>query len=295
MSSEKWSSLLECRYRCTTPLVLDVQPPPRFHLCYVHDGSAEWLIGDRVANVRAGTWLLSDGTMQGGQRSYGQTSCTYTIVTFRPTLLGALETPVSGIDVLLPFQVLGFYAANMNESDQLDMEWMIQRMARFYNSDRPVEQRRLMMAFVELLVTVYAQSESEMTRLDYSLGDKERHVRNIMTYIEHHLNEDITLDGIGQQLHLSKPYISKLFRECTGMTIFDYLYRRRIEQARLLFVSDSHLSVTEVCMQVGFNNMSHFSTTFKTHVGVSPERYRKTMREEAAKFRLPPERSRLGK
>jgi len=122
---------------------------------------------------------------------------------------------------------------------------------------------------------IYGQCERMLRAAVAPVSERERSVRKIVSFIEHRYAEDITLDQLEKQVYLSKQYLSKIFREATGMTIFDYLQRRRINYAKLLFSLDPASSVTDVCYDVGFKNLSHFSRLFKEQEGVSPEQFKK--------------------
>lgn len=73
---------------------------------------------------------------------------------------------------------------------------------------------------------------------------------------------------------MSKYHLAKVFKEMTGVTIFKYLYQRRINQAKIEFLL-STASVTEICYQVGFNYPSHFTKVFKQLTGLTPEQYKR--------------------
>ncbi|MCK9912405.1 helix-turn-helix transcriptional regulator, partial [Microbacteriaceae bacterium K1510] len=72
-------------------------------------------------------------------------------------------------------------------------------------------------------------------------------------------------------------YLSRTFKEVTGVPLFDYIYRQRINQARIRFLLDPDASVTDVGYAVGFKHPAHFSRLFKRLMGVSPDRYRRGM------------------
>lgn len=273
MEIERSFLLHEYRYRCTERLQPAAQVPSLYEIYYHHEGEGELFIGDRSVPLAPGVLVVSDGTKQlhiGG----GETACIYTRMSIRPSAARTLEATVNGIDLLLPFKLLGYFHVQLTDEARAESEQVLRRIDTFYGSMDWVDINRLVMAFFDLLVLVYAGCEPEMKKLNYTLSDKERNVRNMIAYIETAINEDVSLKEMEKELHLSKQYMSKIFREVTGMTIFDYLYRRRIEQAKRLLRLQAERSITEVCLQVGFKNVSHFSRMFKTQVGLSPERYR---------------------
>lgn len=99
------------------------------------------------------------------------------------------------------------------------------------------------------------------------------YAEKIMHWIEEHYMEDIKLDDIAEALHLSKFYLSRLFRNETGSSISQYLTARRIKIAcRLLQTTDD--SVERIGGEVGIPNPSYFIRLFKKVVGTTPLKYR---------------------
>ncbi|QNK59728.1 AraC family transcriptional regulator [Paenibacillus sp. PAMC21692] len=99
-----------------------------------------------------------------------------------------------------------------------------------------------------------------------------------MQWIEEHYAEDIGLEHIAEALHLSKFYLSRLFRRETGGSLSDYLIARRIKQAcRLLHTTQ--YSVEHISAEVGYPNVSYFIRSFKTAMGTTPLQYRAAARK----------------
>jgi AraC-like DNA-binding protein len=283
MPFERPSLFHEYEYRCTHPLHMEeVRHPALYELLYVHEGSGVSNVGDRTFPLAARNLLISDGTKRLGLRVDDRGGCVYTRMSIRPSALRKMKAPVNGIDLMLPFEVLGHHHMHMPDETGKEWEAVLLRVHRFCQSGDWVDLNRLVMAFFDLLVVVYALCEPDLKKYNYTVSDKERHVRKVMTYIENAFNEDVTLNDMERELHLSKQYMSRIFRKSTGVTIFDYLYRRRIEQAKQLFYMHRMCSVTDIGLQVGFKNMSHFSRMFKNRVGVTPEQYRRLMEHGAA-------------
>ncbi|MDQ8733925.1 AraC family transcriptional regulator [Paenibacillus sp. LHD-38] len=146
---------------------------------------------------------------------------------------------------------------------------------RFDRKD-PIGYNRFRLAFVDLLHLIYEYCQKPLKDRGELPSQKAMTVQSIISYLENNYTEDIHLEQLQEHLHMSKFYLSKLFKEVTGITIFDFLYRRRINQAKILFLMQKKLTVTEVCFQVGFKHVAHFSRVFKKQTSVTPEQYKKS-------------------
>jgi AraC-like DNA-binding protein len=266
----------EFRYRALSPLQIFL-PSTLYHIFYIHEGTLDRPTGEIRSTSPSGELIIrNSGTRHDIYAESGEAQL-HTYVAFLPGRIKSLETQTNGIDLLLPFEVLGQVRIRLHAEAVLECDDALSRINRFHRQLDWVQYNRLVMAFLDLLIIIYAQCEPRMKETKYSVTDKERNVRKITAFIENAFNQDMTLDLMERELHLSKQYMSKIFREHTGLTIFEYLYRRRINEAKQRIQEQHNCSITDICFQVGFNSVSHFSTLFKTHVGLSPERYRKSL------------------
>jgi AraC family transcriptional regulator len=101
-------------------------------------------------------------------------------------------------------------------------------------------------------------------------------VEQVRAYLEANMTRDIEMVSVARQAALSPFYLTRIFKAQYGLPPYRYLIRLRIDAAREL-LRDSVLTVTQICHRVGFNSLSHFITTFRLHVGVSPTQYRRMM------------------
>jgi len=85
--------------------------------------------------------------------------------------------------------------------------------------------------------------------------------------------EPLNLDHIAAAAGFSRYHFVREFRAVFGETPGAYLSRRRVERAKDLLVH-ANLTVTEVCMLVGFSSLGSFSRRFRELVGCSPSEYR---------------------
>lgn len=96
---------------------------------------------------------------------------------------------------------------------------------------------------------------------------------DVSNYIQHHMSEAITAEKIAEELFLSRPYLSRRFKEETGQSITDFVLQEKTEEAkRLLRYSDK--PIIAISDYLGFSSPSHFARTFKKYTGKTPTDYR---------------------
>lgn len=100
-------------------------------------------------------------------------------------------------------------------------------------------------------------------------------IAEAIEYIKSHLHQNITRTEIADYVHLNPEYLSRLFRESTGASLKEYILSEKIRQAEKL-LEHSHLSIGVIAGKVGFDNLSHFSKTFRIATGKTPQEYRKS-------------------
>jgi transcriptional regulator GlxA family with amidase domain len=99
------------------------------------------------------------------------------------------------------------------------------------------------------------------------------HLRRVRDHIDRHYREPLDLDQLAGVARVSKFHLARSFEAAYGETPIRYLTRRRIERAQDL-LRTANLTVTEVCMLVGFSSLGSFSARFSQLVGEGPTAYR---------------------
>lgn len=98
--------------------------------------------------------------------------------------------------------------------------------------------------------------------------------RELLTYLQQNYTEPIRLEDLSKQFHLSEKYLSRYFKQQFHLTLTQYLMHLRLTHARHL-LETGDLPVTEVALQSGFSNVSHFIRSFHAAFQMSPLQYRK--------------------
>ncbi|MEP7054704.1 MAG: helix-turn-helix domain-containing protein [Actinomycetota bacterium] len=100
-----------------------------------------------------------------------------------------------------------------------------------------------------------------------------RHLRRARDHIDREIAAALDLDALAGVAGVSKYHFVRCFEAAYGQTPIRYLTRRRIERAQDL-LRFANVTVTEVCMLVGFSSVGSFSSRFSQLVGESPTAYR---------------------
>ncbi len=103
--------------------------------------------------------------------------------------------------------------------------------------------------------------------------DTRERLERARSLIHAHYDEPLDLARLARQACFSRHHFLRAFQREFELTPHQYLTKRRLEAARHL-LSTTAMSVTEVCLAVGFTSLGSFSTLFRRHVGRSPADYR---------------------
>ncbi|WP_339233723.1 AraC family transcriptional regulator [Paenibacillus sp. FSL R5-0517] len=101
----------------------------------------------------------------------------------------------------------------------------------------------------------------------------EEYSERIMSWIEDNYMENDILNRLANELHLTRSYISRVFKKETGSNLSEYLTAKRIKIAAHLLESTS-TPVEIIAHQIGFQNVSHFISCFKKTYRITPLQYR---------------------
>ncbi|MGU3472349.1 helix-turn-helix domain-containing protein [Paenibacillus sp. D51F] len=119
-----------------------------------------------------------------------------------------------------------------------------------------------------LLLLDWMESLLKRVRQDRSI------IAEMISYIDGHLEEDLSLQTLASRFFLSREHVSRRFRQETGNTLSDYVEKLRMDKASRLLLGSS-LKIAEISSQVGYSDEKYFSKVFKKHSGCSPGQYRK--------------------
>lgn len=100
-------------------------------------------------------------------------------------------------------------------------------------------------------------------------------VNQIKQYVHEHLAEDLSLAHLGELVHFNPSYLSRLFKQVTGVNLLTYINEARLKHAKTL-LQNNELKINEIASAVGYESSSYFTHFFKKKINMSPQEYRET-------------------
>ncbi|MDR0833943.1 MAG: AraC family transcriptional regulator [Candidatus Symbiothrix sp.] len=119
-------------------------------------------------------------------------------------------------------------------------------------------------------------SSSSFAKID--VQSDSRRIRKTQKFINEHWREEIRLEQLANLVGMTPPAFSRFFKLSTGKTLSNYIIDIRLGNASRLLV-DTTMSISEVCYESGFNNLSNFNRIFKNKKECSPKEFRENYRK----------------
>lgn len=107
-------------------------------------------------------------------------------------------------------------------------------------------------------------------------GLTQRKLKQVMDYIQSHLEQDFGLAELAKLVHMSPSYFGRQFKQSTGLTPHQYLIKYRLSEARKL-LTNTDLTIDGIAQHTGFNSHSHLTKVFRKHMSTTPYAYRQML------------------
>lgn len=128
------------------------------------------------------------------------------------------------------------------------------------------------------LIGAILENKLYMKNDNHTKKTKERFLqfKNVITLIENEYQNPLTLEDLSRASGMSPKYFCRFFHEMSNKTPIEYLNYYRIEIACEKLLA-TELSITEIALNCGFNDVSYFIKTFKKYKGLTPKKYLKSL------------------
>lgn len=247
----------------------DIHTHDFLEISIVLEGQANYTIEEQEFQLNAGQIMLfNPGTHHGEEQRTGTYSHQLHIGLTNISLDGLKRNHLPTKKAILN---LGEY-----QWEFLDNAW---RLVKEYSEEQPEFQLMVKALIIEMLVLILrslekVQDNTVTLALSKNAKRKQYLVNHAIYYLENHHTQEITLEQLADTLYVSPTYLSKVFKESTGMSPINYLIQVRLKHAKELLANEQ-LTIREISQAVGYQDAYHFSKLFKKYYGVSPSQLAK--------------------
>ena len=151
----------------------------------------------------------------------------------------------------------------------------ILRLLEEIHSERFGKEAQIPLCVNDLILHVnrifYEKDRPASERMESSLYEK------LLVYMEEHIDEDLSLEGLAEIFYVSKYHIAHIFKDNLGMSIHQYIMKKRLLLCKEALLSNE--SISKVYSSYGFGDYSSFYRAFKKEYGISPKDFKKEHRK----------------
>ncbi|WP_095171956.1 MULTISPECIES: helix-turn-helix domain-containing protein [Blautia] len=245
-----------------------------FELVYVVKGTAVHTLNSTEGMLTEGDYFIVD---YGSVHSYSRSS-DFTLINciFLPEVIDETLTGCRSLDELLHGCLIRYYTSIPGETpvDRIfhdengRIKQLIMGMLEEYEEKKEGYAEVFRCRLIELLILTLRKGIHENQK-----HPKHRAVLDVIQYVDRNYQNYVNLGAFCWQYHYTLSYISRIFRQETGLSFREYLQKVRIEKSCQL-LAGSDMRIGEIAQAVGYEDKKFFNSVFKRIVKMTPREYR---------------------
>ncbi len=249
-----------------------------FEISFITEGSGKRIVADSITDFHPGdlvfigcnlphVWIAEKDARTSAHRTLEMVYLQFTSKVLSPGLFSIPEFSNVRRAVELSERGIQITGQTLNEVSEIMLQLPylkeFERMLNFLK----------MLDIIGKSATNIQLASKEYLNIKFSAAN--RRIQSIHEFLMSNYREEVNLQDIATMVNMAEGSLCRYFKMKMGMTLFEYLNKLKIELACKMLM-DEDLSVNEVCLDSGYNNLSHFNKQFKKHTGISPSDYRKS-------------------
>lgn len=250
--------------------IMDMHIHDCYEIYYSISGGKQFLIDNRFYDINPGDLFIINQFESHYLTQINNMVHERIIISIHPDFLKEISTPKTDLSYCFTERTQVFnHRISLNKEQQHRFLYFVGKIAASNEFGSDIIERTAFMEMMVMLNNLFiSNNSSEIADSSFQYNQQ---VQEILSYINQHITEDITVEQLAEQFFISTSYICRIFKAATGTTINKYINARRITIAKSLLAIG--LGVSEVCERCGYNDYSNFLKAFTKAVGISPKRY----------------------
>ncbi|MCI6858113.1 MAG: AraC family transcriptional regulator [Eubacterium sp.] len=250
-------------YHCESPAPNISPGHPYSKIIYIQKGNGQFLFDNQYIPVETNDLIIVNPDrkkfsveVQNGPLDF--------------TILGIENLYFSGKqkDSIAPFTKL-YFSTN---TYRLLMDMIIQEVTRQSEGYEEACSHYVNLLLIEI------ERDTEISHHSLSKEKSNKDCTFIKDYLDEHYTENITLDILSEKSNMNKYYLVHSFTKNFGCSPINYLNEKRIEESKNLLETTNH-SIADIASMIGFSSQSYFSQSFKKNTFMTPNEYRRSVRQ----------------
>ena len=249
---------------------LIVHAMKNFEITYILEGTMEWITNDQIIVTRQHDVLIThpNDKLAILENSFPVSECIF--LQLKPdTLDGEFKH--------LIHQLYGIGTRKVSFGE--DNSNPFKRLVEEHSRPDTMSVSLCKSLVLDIIIRLIRQNKSCE---DMRPGENSMFQKTIITYLEKHIKDEITVGDMADAMGYSESHFRALFRKVSEISPVQFLQHLRIETAQRL-IRERRLSLTEIAFEVGFNSSQYFSNVFKKQIGLSPREYRNALSKSRGK------------
>lgn len=206
--------------------------------------------------------------------------CKMISIMFDDSIISGSEQSLIGkkyVDTVIKSKNLNFIILKRYISWQKYILEYIEKTYAVYNNKEYAYELEVVNNINQIWLNLIRNLKDKIEKSNNKISQDEERVKSAINYIKYNYNHEISLDDIAQSCNISKSECCRSFKRILKITPFEYLMEYRVLKAtEYLYNTDE--SISNICMNVGFNGISYFGKVFKKYMNCTPSQYKSKIR-----------------
>lgn len=206
--------------------------------------------------------------------------CKMISIMFDDSIISRSEQSLIGkkyVDTVIKSKNLNFIILKRDISWQKYILEYIEETYAVYNNKEYAYELEVVNNINQIWLNLIRNLKDKIEKSNNKISQDEERVKSAINYIKYNYNHEISLNDIAQSCNISKSECCRSFKRILKITPFEYLMEYRVLKAtEYLYNTDE--SISNICMNVGFNGISYFGKVFKKYMNCTPSQYKSKIR-----------------